>query len=356
MHADADQDGRKDRGRTARLSRADDARTKSMNPRSMLTPDEPHAQAIADVEARLRAVISFPSIGGSATRTNVPLFDAPVTIASNVSPMRDCTTIAAADFRTCRSTLFAASSCCVQCVASCSSSPSAVRRRMARERRLDEPLRHEIRIAPVRRRRVRVVAHGEAEMPRRLRARRIDDVLAAAEQADDAASRDRETSSGSACLRRVEKRRQRERVGVGRQLVAESAPPASRMRSQRSGDFTTRRSDGNPRASRNRAIDAVGRDHQVLDERLRAVRRLRPHVVQRVAVEHGLDLDRLELERAVLRARSAFERLRDAILHPQLLVHARHAPPRPAAAARRRPATRRRRCRPAWPGCAPIAP
>ena len=68
------------------------------------------------------ALISFPSIGGCSTRTNVPFCDAPVTIASNRSPMRDDTSIAAADFRICRSTLLAASSCLVQCSARCPSS------------------------------------------------------------------------------------------------------------------------------------------------------------------------------------------------------------------------------------------
>jgi len=60
-----------------------------------------------------------------------------------------------------------------------------VRRRMPRQRRFHEPLRHEIGEPPVRRGRMRIVAHGEAEVPGWLRPWRIDDVLAAAQQADD---------------------------------------------------------------------------------------------------------------------------------------------------------------------------
>ena len=47
-------------------------------------------------------------------RTQVPLSDAPVTIASNRAPIRDASSSAAADFWTWRSTLAALSSCSVQ--------------------------------------------------------------------------------------------------------------------------------------------------------------------------------------------------------------------------------------------------
>src|SRR6185369_7429801 len=46
--------------------------------------------------------------------------------------------------------------------------------------------------------------------------------------------------------------------------------------------------------------DAVGGDHQVLDQLLRAIRRPRLDVAQLVAVEDVLDFKRLKLQRAVL--------------------------------------------------------
>src|SRR5207249_2115767 len=67
---------------------------------------------------------TFPSAGGRSTRAHVPLTDAPVTIASNRSPIRDARRSAAADFRTWRSTLSALSSCSVQRRASAASSAS----------------------------------------------------------------------------------------------------------------------------------------------------------------------------------------------------------------------------------------
>src|SRR2546428_790213 len=73
--------------------------------------------------ARLRPVSGVVGLGRS-TRAHVPLRDAPVTIASNRSPIRDARRSAAADFRTWRSTLSALSSCSVQRRASAASSTS----------------------------------------------------------------------------------------------------------------------------------------------------------------------------------------------------------------------------------------
>ena len=57
---------------------------------------------------------TLPSAAGRSIRTQVPLSEAPVTIPSNRSPTRDSSKSAAADFRTCRSTLAALSSWSVQ--------------------------------------------------------------------------------------------------------------------------------------------------------------------------------------------------------------------------------------------------
>ena len=69
--------------------------------------------------------------------------------------------------------------------------------------------------------------------------------------------------------------------------------------------------------------DAVGGHHQILDQRLRAVRLLGGQLAQRVAVKLRPRLQRHEVERAVLVAPAA-EGLRHAVLQLQLHVHSRH--------------------------------
>lgn len=64
----------------------------------------------------------LPSTGIASSLAQVPFSDAPVTIASNCWPIFDSSSSAAADLPTCRSTLFAASSCAVKC---CAITPSS---------------------------------------------------------------------------------------------------------------------------------------------------------------------------------------------------------------------------------------
>ena len=128
--------------------------------------------------------------------------------------------------------------------------------------------------------------------------------------------------SGSACLRRAS----------SAASAVESAAAGSdiaRLRGQRANpipalgrlhDAPKRRKAAPVEETRG---DAVGRDHQVLDQRLGAVSGLRLQVAQRVPLEHVLHFDRLEVERADSMPGDA-ERLRDPVLHPQLLVHAGH--------------------------------
>ena len=63
---------------------------------------------------------------------------------------------------------------------------------------------------------------------------------------------------------------------AGASGAAGSVPPCcdarSTMRAQRSGDLTTRRIEAKPRSRQEPRRHAVGRDHEVLDERLGAVR------------------------------------------------------------------------------------
>src|ERR1700720_3181921 len=65
---------------------------------------------------------TLPSAVGPEMRTQVPLSDAPVTMASNRAPIREARSSAAADFPTCLSTFAALSSWSVQCRASVVSS------------------------------------------------------------------------------------------------------------------------------------------------------------------------------------------------------------------------------------------
>ena len=142
-------------------------------------------------------------------------------------------------------------------------------------------------------------------MPRRRsRPGSSTDVLAPAHQLDD-----REREVGEA-----QRIGDRARFGPGtRPSAFESGSAGSfspmrpardrRCGAQRSGERTTRRSDGKPCASRKRAVDAVGGDHEVLDELLRAVLLVGGEIGDRVAVEDGARLDRLQIERAVFVAR-----------------------------------------------------
>ena len=143
--------------------------------------------------------------------------------------------------------------------------------------------------------------------------------------------------SGSAALRCARNVVQRPGVGRGRQLDR-------RDRARRPVSAPTVRGPHHA-AQRRKPLrvekaggDAVGGDHQVLDQLLRAIRHLRLDIAQPVAVEDVLDFQRLKLQRAVLVTPPA-ECLSDAVLHSQLLVHPPHG--------RRR---WRQRSRPSQPG------
>src|ERR1022692_4093279 len=83
---------------------------KSINPRStsVLTSC---TRSLSPTRMFSKPLANLPSTGGCRRRTHVPLSDAPVTMASNCSPILDSSSIAAADFVTCRSTFFGAVFC-----------------------------------------------------------------------------------------------------------------------------------------------------------------------------------------------------------------------------------------------------
>ena len=156
----------------------------------------------------------------------------------------------------------AARPCSRRLPASCSARASGVelarrRGRAPGDRRLDQPLRDQIRKAPVRRGRVRVVGLGEREVRafRRPAAPGLGDVLAAAEQLQDAQRQvgetppDRPPAARSGTLERARVRsvRQRRAVRGGDLHDARPAlgraddPPDRRPSRARSGSARSRR-------------------------------------------------------------------------------------------------------------------
>ena len=123
--------------------------------------------------------------------------------------------------------------------------------------------------------------------------------------------------SGSAARRSHQERVQGPRVGLGRQAVAvghgdvDDALPALR----RAHDAAH---DREALALEEARDGAVGGDHEVLDQLLGAVALLGREPAHRVAVERGLHLDRLELQRTVLVA-VGLEALGGLVLEPEVV-------------------------------------
>ncbi len=190
-----------------------------MNPLLDVGRDQLDAQLVADLEA-VEAVDELSlRRAASKIRTQVPFSDAPVTTASKRWPIRCSSSSAAADLRTWRSTLFGV----VLLLGAVRGERLELGRRIGRrlpgERGLEQPLRDEVGKAAVGRRRVRVVAHGEAEVADRRLARPLDDVLARAHQLDDHERQVREPQRVG--LRRfMQKRLERAGVRLRRQLLA----------------------------------------------------------------------------------------------------------------------------------------
>ena len=147
----------------------------------------------------------------------------------------------------------------------------------------------------------------------------LHDVLAPSEQLDDA-EREVGKPEGVGRASPDEERRQRRGIGRGRQRVAESGGDLADLLPALRGPHHA--------AKRREALvlqvargDAVGRDHEVLDQLRRPVPLLLLEVDD-VAVGHDrARLEHLEVERAVL-VPAGRERLRDAILQPDLRIDA----------------------------------
>ena len=323
-----------------------------MKPRSTSVRMSLHAHAVADVEALEAA--DDAAFRRRAARC-APRSPCPTRRSRCRRTWRRCATTsssAAADFATCRSTLAALSSCSVQCarerrelVVGC----RATRRPSSAA--FSEALRDEIGKAAVRRRRVRVVPHREPEVPSARAARDFERVFARAQELDD-----RQREIGKAHRGRPARRLRRNASSATASGSAGSCSPD--LRGQRDDAVPALRraqhaaQRRHPLAREEARDDAVGRDHEVLDQLLRAVRSSGAQVGERAVVEDGARL-------RASRARSA----------PRACAHALQAPARrgparrscsssPGTAAergrRRRRclrARRRRRCRRAWRGC-----
>ena len=202
-----------------------------------------------------------------------------------------------------------------------------VRRRRVLQRGLQQALRDEVGVAAVGRGRVRVVAHRQAEVAGRRLAGPLDDVLAGAHQLDDRerevreAQRVRPAAPGQELLERL-------LSGSGGSRSPFSSATLT-MRCQRSGERTTRRSDGKPLPARKRAVTPLA---AIMKSSISSRARFLGSTVEiddLVAVEDRARLDRLELQRAVLVAQLA-QLLRDAVLQAQLSRQLRRGsrPPR----------------------------
>jgi hypothetical protein len=184
---------------------------------------------------------------------------------------------------------------------------------------LQEAVGDEVGVAPVGGSRVGVVAHGEAEVARRLVSGEVDRVLARSQELDH---RERHLRKALGVRRPAFLQESGEGAGVGlrRQPLAEAggdlddAPPALG-----GTDDTAQR--GEALLLEEAGDDAVGGDHEVLDQLLGRVLAVLAEVAHRVAVEDRPRLDRLELQGAVLEAELA-QPLGGLALQARLLVRA----------------------------------
>ena len=206
--------------------------------------DQPDPNPIADVHGAL-AMTRRPSTGGCRMRTHVPFGRGAG--HERVEPLADPA------FQQERRRRLAAPAAppwwprppfVVQCAGEAGQVVLRVRRCRAGQRRLEQPLRDQVGITPIGRGRVGVVLHGQPEVPGPLFAGPLEGVLPGAEQLDDAQREIRETQRVGRRVARARKRWSARASGAGRQVSRRARAASSTIRSQRCGDRTTRRIDG----------------------------------------------------------------------------------------------------------------
>ena len=184
-----------------------------------------------------------------------------------------------------------------------------IRRRLARDHCLQQALRHQVGVAAVGRRRVRVILHREAEVPLWFPAGLFQHILAGTEQLDH---RQRQIGKmiGILLLLLTQKIMQRFRIGIGGKFgphlrgdFHDPVPALGRFHHAPNGGQTLR-------LERTRD-HAIGGDHEILDQLRGAILHLRIDFDAAVFEPDRLCLDRFQIQRPV--ARSARARRRCAM-------------------------------------------
>ena len=219
----------------------------------------------------------------------MPLSAAPVTMASNCSPMRGLSSRAAADFSTCRSTLLAASSCVGAVAGQLGQLIHAVAGRRPAMAAFNRRWVIRSVIAAVGRGGMGVVFHRQAKVPRA--APPGISATYSPEPNSLITARDRSgkrTGSAAFCFTRKASRLSESGVcGQGRAVLAAS----STIRSQRLGVRTTRRMRGEFPGGQKAGGDPVGGDHEIFDDFFGAVLlfHLQPRICSSSNTGIGLD-------------------------------------------------------------------
>jgi hypothetical protein len=134
-----------------------------MNPRSTSVPTS-STRSLSPTRRPWLPRTSLPSTGGWKTRTQVPLSEAPVTTASKRLPRAVLKQQRRRGLAHLALDLVGGVLLLRAVEGELGELAGGVGRRRAGEHRLEQPLRHQVRVAAVGRRRVGVVAHGEAEV------------------------------------------------------------------------------------------------------------------------------------------------------------------------------------------------
>jgi hypothetical protein len=187
----------------------------------------------------------------------------------------------------------------------------------SRHHRLQKPLRDEIGEAPIRRRGVRVVLHRQPEVSGRLAAWWIERVLSSPDELDHGQGEVGE-------LLRVSLASPGEEgfEGHGIRLVGELVPEPGRELRDAVPAFRGPQNPAEGRKSLRFEVGrghSVGRNHGVLDQLLCPVLTIQLEIVEDVAGEDCLRLDRLEAERAVA-VPQLHEPLPEAVLEAEVVL------------------------------------
>ncbi len=246
----------------------------------------------------------------------MPLSEAPVTMASNCSPILDSRRSAAADFSTCRSTLFAASSSCGAMGRQSIQFVLAVGQRLPVEGGFQQALGDQIGVAAIGSGGVGVVLDRKAKVPRRALARKLGDVFARPQELDHGEGQVGEPKRiGGFLLRQELLQRLRIRIDRQRELVFRGDLDDP-FPSFRGADHAADRRES--LRSEEPSGHTVRRDHEILDDVLGPVLllRLRSRIVSPSKTGRASMVSRLSAPWSVP---EVLHVLRDPVLQAQVL-------------------------------------